>query len=691
MLVNIIGGHGGVSPGFKATSYLIDNKLLIVASALVESVMARAQVEDFQVNATCVGSQLENLELTHPFYAKTVPVVLGDHVTTEAGTGAVHTAPGHGLDDYIVGQRYGLASYNPVDARGVFLPDTELLAGEHVSKVNEKIIEILKQHNNLLHVEKITHSYPHCWRHKTPIIFRATPQWFINMQQANLLNKAKTEVEKVQWVPKWGKARIESMLNDRPDWCISRQRTWGVPIPLFVHTQTHELHPNTQDLLENIATQVEKQGIDAWFDLDSREWIGDDADDYEKVTDTLDVWFDSGVTHACVLEKNPNLTLPADLYLEGSDQHRGWFQSSLLTSVAMREQAPYKTVLTHGFTVDAQGRKMSKSLGNVVAPQKVMKALGADILRLWVAAADYRAEMTVSDEILTRMSDAYRRIRNTARFLLANLHDFDPEKNSVPHDDLLALDQFMLSQTVKLQQSIQTAYDHFEFHLVYQQVHNFCVNDLGGFYLDIIKDRQYTMQTNSVGRRSAQTVIFHIAESLVRWVAPILSFTAEEIWQHLPGERTDSIFLTTYYDALSSGIEQSITAEEWRKIITAKIAVNKALESARNAGSIGSSLAADVVLFCDDELLTILQKIADELRFVLITSTATLQPIQSADQTTLATDMPGLQLLVSASAAVKCERCWHHCADLGMDSEHPTLCLRCVSNIDGDGEIRKIV
>ncbi|MBL4826929.1 MAG: isoleucine--tRNA ligase, partial [Spongiibacteraceae bacterium] len=480
---------------------------VLFAEALVETSMQRIGIESYEIVGRCKGQQLENHQLKHPFYEKQSLIILGEHVTTDAGTGAVHTAPAHGVDDFVVGKQYGLDVYNPVAANGVFLPETPLFAGEHVFKANDLIVQTLKESGALLNVDTINHSYPHCWRHKTPIIFRATPQWFISMNKNGLLDQALSKTEGVSWMPSWGKARIESMLRDRPDWCISRQRTWGVPIALFVHKETVELHPDTPRLIEEVALRVEEKGIDAWFDLDASELLGDEAIHYDKVSDTLDVWFDSGVTHRSVLARREPLQTPADIYMEGSDQHRGWFQSSLLTGVAINGEAPYKQVLTHGFTIDTQGRKMSKSEGNVIAPKQVINSLGADVLRLWVAATDYRNEMTVSDENFKRTADSYRRIRNTARFLLSNMNDFDPAENGVDVSDMLALDRWVVDAAARLQKDIIAAYETYQFHLIHQMLHNFCVVELGGFYLDVIKDRQYTTQKNSLARRSAQTAL----------------------------------------------------------------------------------------------------------------------------------------------------------------------------------------
>ncbi|WP_372521530.1 isoleucine--tRNA ligase [Sulfuricaulis sp.] len=657
---------------------------LLIAEPLVKEVMGRYGIENYRVLATCRGRDLEGVKLRHPFYAREVPIILGEHVTTDTGTGAVHTAPGHGLEDYVVGERYGLAVYNPVGEDGKFLPGTELFAGEHVFKANDHVIEVLKSRGALLHVVALNHSYPHCWRHKTPIIFRATSQWFISMER--LREPALRAIVGTQWIPDWGAARIQGMVENRPDWCISRQRSWGVPIPLFVHRQTGEAHPDTDRLIEKVAKRVEERGIDAWFDLRKEELLGADAANYEKVSDTLDVWFDSGVTHACVLERRPELSFPADLYLEGSDQHRGWFQSSLLTSVAMRGTAPYKRVLTHGFTVDAKGRKMSKSLGNVIVPQKVIKVMGADILRLWVAATDYRAEMSISDEILTRMSDSYRRIRNTTRYFLASLSGFETSA-LLAAKDMLALDQWALQRAHDLQKEVLQAYEEFQFHLIYQKLHQFCVVDMGGFYLDVLKDRMYTMPANSRGRRSAQTAMFHILEALVRWLAPVLTFTAEEIWRHMPGKRSESVFLEKWH-ALPALPERALDMPFWNEVTAVRQAVAKELEKLRVAGDIGSGLDAEVDLYGDDSWQERLRRLGDELRFVFITSYARVHGLDEKTSGAVETEIKGLYVRVAPSAHPKCIRCWHHREDVGANQEHPQICGRCVQNVAGSGETR---
>lgn len=665
----------------------VGDERLLVAETLIASVLARAKIESRDIVGRVKGAALESLLLQHPFYSRQVPVILGDHVTTDAGTGFVHTAPDHGADDFNVGVKYGIGTLNYIDDRGTYRPNVEIFAGDHVYKVDEKVVALLIEKNALLAQGKITHSFPHCWRTKTPLIFRATPQWFVSMSKNNLRDQVAQAVESVEWIPDWGKARIDAMLATSPDWCISRQRTWGVPITLFVNKETQELHPDTTRLIEVVAQKVEQDGMDAWFDLDAAELLGADADKYQKVTDTLDVWFDSGVSHFAVLSQRSNLRFPADLYLEGSDQHRGWFQSSLKTSMAMHGVAPYKQVLTHGFTIDAKGVKMSKSIGNAIDPQVVIKDLGADVLRLWVAATDFSTEMSVSDEILKRTADSYRRIRNTARFILSNLTGFNPATDAVPVENMLQLDRWIVGRTAQLQQEIIAAYDSYQLHLIYQKLHNFCVVELGGFYLDIIKDRQYTVKADAIARRSAQTALQYVIEAMVRWIAPILSFTADEIWKEIAGEREANVFVAEWYQ-LPTMPADSFADSYWELIAQVKDAVNKVLEAKRTAGEVGGSLGAEVILYCDEKLQGELSRLANELRFVLITSTAEIRPFGDA-QDAVATDVAGLQVAVKKSEHAKCERCWHHRADVGAKSAHPTICVRCAENVDGVGETRQ--
>ncbi|MGB1581780.1 MAG: isoleucine--tRNA ligase, partial [Nevskiales bacterium] len=643
------------------------DKAWVLAAELVPAVMQRAAVESYKILGQVKGAALTGLQAQHPFYDRRVPVLHGEHVSLEAGTGLVHTAPAHGQDDYQVGLAHDLPMDNPVGGNGVFVEGTELFAGQHVWKANAAVIEALQTRGQLLANKKLEHSYPHCWRHKTPLIFRATPQWFVAMDKAGLRDQAVSEIKKVQWTPGWGENRIREMVAGRPDWCISRQRSWGVPIAVFVDKKSQELHPDTPRLMREAADRVEQDGLQAWFDLPAAELLGDEADNYDKVEDILDVWFDSGVVHECVPSHREELQTdgPADLYLEGSDQHRGWFQSSLLTSVAMYERAPYKAVLTHGFTVDEQGRKMSKSQGNVVAPQSVVKQMGADVLRLWVSASDYRGEIAVSDELLKRTADAYRRIRNTLRFMLGNLHGFDPQAHRVAVDDMLALDRWAVARAAALQDEIRTAFDQFEFHKVYQKLHNFCVVDMGGFYLDVIKDRLYTTQADSRARRSAQTAMYELAHAIVRWIAPVLSFTADEIWQYLPGAEGESVLLESWYTLP----EASSTDMDWDTVIAVRNAVKKELEAQRKAGAIGGALDAEVCLYCSADLLEKLTPLADELRFVLITSTADLAAADQAPADAVATELAGLSVVVNASEQNKCVRCWHRRADVGTNTD----------------------
>ncbi|WP_133127122.1 isoleucine--tRNA ligase [Legionella nagasakiensis] len=661
------------------------HRYFLVALELVEMVMGRYGIEKFTILGRGKGTTFEQMMLKHPFDARQVPIVLGEHVTTDSGTGCVHTAPAHGPDDYLVGKRYDLPLINPVMGNGCYAEDVSRFAGLHVFKVNNQIVDLLREREVLLHEEMTRHSYPHCWRHKTPVIFRATPQWFIAMDKAGLRHHLLEQIEKVNWVPDWGKARIRLMVENRPDWCISRQRAWGTPIPLFVHKSTRDLHPDTTVLLERIAKRIEQHGIDAWFDLDTTEFLGEDAAHYEKINDTLDVWFDSGVSHFCVLKHE--LGFPADVYFEGSDQHRGWFNSSLTTAVAMYGAPPYKTVLTHGYTVDAEGKKLSKSKGNYVALDKLIEQHGADILRLWVSSTDYRNEVSISDEIIKRNADAYRRIRNTARFLLANLFDFEPQHDCVSADNLVELDQWAIAKCRQLQEEIIVAYEQYHFHVIYQKIHNFCAVDMGSFYLDIIKDRQYTAPVNSNARRSCQTAMYHIIQALTRWLAPILSFTAEEIWKVVPGEQGESVFIEEWYAdwPLLSGLSMN----EWQRLQAIRDEVNKALENKRKEGVIGSALEAEVILFADEATYPLLARLGDELRFLLITSAAEVHDFKSRAADTVLNEELGVAIQVQGSTHAKCTRCWHRRPEVGEDIKHPELCQRCIGNISGDAELRQ--
>ena len=680
--------------------------LLAVAEDLLTPCAKRFGIDEPVVLGRARGASLQHLLLRHCFYERQVPVILGDHVTTESGTGAVHTAPGHGQEDFVVGQLYGIGVLNPVASNGVFLPGTELVEGLHVWKANDAILELLRARGVLLAAENIVHSYPHCWRHKTPVAFRATPQWFIGMEQAGLRADALAAIKQVRWLPDWGEERISLMVRNRPDWCISRQRTWGVPIAIFIHRQSGEPHPRTVALLEQVAERVAAVGVDAWADLDPAELLGDEAADYEKVSDILDVWFDSGVTHYCVLDQRAELAgeRAGVIYLEGSDQHRGWFQSSLLTSVALTRLAPYTEVITHGFTVDAQGRKMSKSLGNVVAPQKVIGTVGADVLRLWTAATDYKNEMCVSDEILKRTADTYRRLRNTARFLLANLAGFDPARDAVPPERMLLLDRWAMAQARQLMQlarrvygpdasgEIQAGADTWQFAALVQELMRFCTVDMGASYLDMIKDRIYTLPERSLARRSAQTAMAAALEVMVRALMPITPFTADEIWGYLPAPRAESVWLATWAEigSLFQGLVfDANEAELIHQLDELRSGVQKQIEILRNDGKLGGSLQAEVVLYADPAWQQRLAPLASELRFFFITSELELEALAKAPPEAIALAANGgFRFLVRPTANAKCIRCWQHRPDIGAVAEHPEICPRCVANVAGEGETR---
>ena len=673
-------------PDFDYDLIETEKGALILVRDLAEACLKRYGLEG-KVVGTTKGKALEHILLKHPFQARDVALICGTHVTVEAGTGLVHTAPAHGAEDYQIGKVYGLPVNNPVGDDGKFLANTPALsiaplAGKTVWEANPLVLQELEAQGRLLKMEKIAHSYPHCWRHKTPIIFRATTQWFIGMDHkrdenaATLRWIAERAVDETEFFPSWGRARLEAMIKGRPDWCVSRQRNWGVPIPFFLHKETGALHPRTPELIEDVARRVEQSGIEAWFSLDAQELLGEEAAQYRKMSDTLDVWFDSGVTHMSVMRGShaAQCDFPADLYLEGSDQHRGWFQSSLLTGCAIDGRAPYKALLTHGFVVDGKGLKMSKSKGNVVAPQKVSDTLGADILRLWAAATDYSGELSISDEILKRVVEAYRRIRNTLRFLLANTSDFDPAKDLLPVEAWLEIDRYALAMTRQLQAQCEADYGKYEFHRVVQALQTFCSEDLGGFYLDILKDRLYTSAADSPARRAAQSALWHITETFVKLMAPILSFTAEEAWRTVHGE-DDSVMLHTW-QPLPAPEDEAALLDKWNKIRAWRADVTKALEELRVEGKIGASLQAEVTLHADGEKYDLLASLGDDLRFVLIASKAKV--VKSGED----------KIECAPLAHAKCERCWHVREDVGADPAHPELCGRCVSNLHGEGEAR---
>ncbi len=667
------------------------HRRLILAAELCPSALTRYGEPAHQILVTVPGRILAGLSLRHPFEDRQVPVVLGEHVTLEAGTGCVHTAPAHGVEDYQVAAPYHLSTDTPVLGSGRYRDDLgNGLGGISVQAANDAIPALLQERGRLIHQEMIHHSYPHCWRHKTPLLFRATPQWFISMERNDLRAHALEAIGQTRWIPNWGEERITDMVRKRPDWCISRQRSWGVPVALFACSQCGEpLREAT--VFERIAKIVAAEGVDAWFERPDGDFLGENPwhcpacghGHFEKVTDILDVWFDSGTTHAFVLERRAELHSPADLYLEGADQHRGWFQSSLLESVATRNRAPYRAVLTHGFTVDGQGRKMSKSVGNVIAPQEIIDRFGADILRLWVASEDYRGEIPISDAILQRLSESYRRIRNTARYILGNTFDFAPQSDAVPVAQLLEMDRWLLTRLRQVQDEIRGAYEGFQFHRVVQAIHHFCSVDLGGFYLDVLKDRLYTTPASSLPRRSAQTVLTQTLHCLLAWMAPILSFTAEEIWQHLPWRDQESVFFLQYPELPPA---DSKLDERWQRLLQVREAVNGELERLRQDKKIGSALDACITIQANDSWLELLQPMAQELRFLFLCSDLSLEGLITAVGEE---QLPGLLIVVTASVANKCSRCWHRRQDVGQNEQHPSLCSRCIENLSGPGERRE--
>lgn len=677
-----------------------DDKYLIIAKNLIEAV--KDAVSELKTIAVIKGNHLELLEFEHPFYKRQVPMILGEHATDDAGTGLVHTAPAHGMDDFLVGVRYNLDLHNPVADNGCYINSTEFFAGMNVFRANERIVEILQETGRLIHQEKITHSYPCCWRHKSKIIFRTTKQWFIGMdktanchaaaiqvndlvQDAGFMSTSKGKlrdialkaVDNTAFFPAWGRARLEAMIKNRPDWCISRQRQWGSPMAFFVHKETGELHPQSYELLQKIANLIEIDGIDAWFDLKPEQLLNaEDVDNYVKLKDTLDVWFDSGTSHLTILAERLDLAWPADLYLEGSDQHRGWFQSSLLTGCAVKGCAPYKQLLTHGFLVDGDGYKMSKSKGNIISIPDGVKKYGADILRLWVASTDYSGDIAFSDEIIKRITESYRRIRNTIRFLLANLADFEFTQDALTVDNLLEIDRYALAYLAQLQDRvINQLYPSYQFHLIVQELVTYCSEELGGFYLDVLKDRLYTSKAAGQARRSAQTALFHIAKTLLSMLSPILAFTSDEAWEILVNDETDSTLYHLHHE-VPVIVDAEVLIKKWAMIQEFRVIVLKELENKRIAGLIGSSLQAELIINADDKLYPILSSVADNLKFAYMVSKISLN-LASA-----------ISVEVKVSAAAKCERCWHYDDLVGSNTEHNTLCPRCIENIAGSGEKR---
>jgi isoleucyl-tRNA synthetase len=682
-----------VHPEYTYNLVKTERGLLILAAELQKDRLEYYGLSG-ETLGSCNGTALENISFRHPFYDRLSPVYLGEYVTLDTGTtGVVHSAPAYGVEDFESCRRYGMKDdeiLTPVMGDGRYVSSLPIFGGLNIWKANAEIVKKIEEMGNLFHSAGYRHSYMHCWRHKTPIIYRATTQWFAGMDEVpgyhgrkpkeHLRATALRAVEATRFFPEWGQARLHGMIANRPDWTLSRQRQWGVPMPFFIHRETGHLHPRTHELLEAVAKKVEAGGIEAWQQVKAEDLLGAEAPQYEKIKDTLDVWFDSGSTHETVLRGShaKELKFPADLYLEGSDQHRGWFHSSLLVSCMLNGRAPYEALLTHGFVVDGEGRKMSKSLGNTMAPQKISGTLGAEILRLWVGATDYSGELSISEEILKRVVESYRRIRNTLRFLLANTSDFDPALHAVPVGEWFEIDRYMLCKTAMWQKELQEYFEKYEFHTVVQKVQFFCSEDLGAFYLDILKDRLYTCGANSKARRSAQTALYHIARSLVTSMAPILSFTAEEAWKTLTSG-SDSVFTSTWH-ALPDCADEMHLVDKWDRIRAVRAEVLKELEAARVAGQIGSSLAAEVELAYSGEKYAALSTLGNDLRFALITSAASVREVKTREEE---------GVVVRPSRNLKCARCWHWRADVGADPEHPEICGRCVSNLFGAGEPRR--
>ncbi len=684
-------------PGQKASAAMSfeedgRDEIWVVAEGRLQAILLALGLEqtDVEILHEMKGSDLEGLKVLHPFIDRQGPVIVADYVTLDSGTGIVHIAPGHGTEDYESSRRYDLEVFSPVDDRGLFTKDVEAFEGQHIFKANPEIVELLKRKGMLVHTEELSHSYPHCWRCKRPVIFRATAQWFISMEKNELRSRALKSIDQVTWIPAWGRERIYGMVEARPDWCISRQRAWGVPITVFT-CQSCGKSVLTEESANKIVEIFEKEGADAWFDKSVEDFLPEGfscpecgSSDFKKEEDILDVWFDSGVSHAAVLERRPELSWPADMYLEGSDQHRGWFQSSLLTSVATRGSAPYRSVLTHGFVVDGKGKKMSKSVGNVIPPEKLIKRFGAEILRLWVSAEDYRDDIKISDEILQRLTEAYRKIRNTIRYLLSNLNDFDPEKNSVPLNELESLDRWALDRVSKAMERVRKGYEEYKFHVVFHQIHQLCTVDLSALYLDIVKDRLYCELTDGRPRRSCQTALYHIARSLIINMAPVLSFTADEAWAHLIGNEETSVFFEEFprlQDALLSEEEETF----WAKVIDLRNEITKALELARREKRIGLALDAKVLVKLPEDIgLEKNQDLAQCLKMVTIVSQLELVDSFDDDQVSQGNiwqseEFPGLSCLVLPAEGQKCARCWTWSTYVGKDTEFPDVCERCAS------------
>ena len=675
-------------PDFIYSAIEVNGEVMIVARDLAKDVVRKMGKIDFHTLGEYKGRELEGIRCRHPMYERESVVILGEHVNLEQGTGCVHTAPGHGIEDYEMGLKYGLEIYNPVDDEGRFTKDIEEFAGMKVFEANFLIKDKLRELGFLTFEEKIKHSYPHCWRCKNPVIFRATEQWFISMETNNLRKNALREVKKVKWIPPWGENRITGMVENRPDWCISRQRSWGVPITVFYCTSCNEILAS-EEVFEAVAKIVEREGTGAWFSKDPKEILPQNvtckkcnARSFRKETDILDVWFDSGTSHEAVLEKRKDLSWPADMYLEGSDQHRGWFNSSLLIATANRGLSPFKAVLTHGYVVDGAGKKMSKSAGNVIAPQEIIKKYGAEILRLWASSVDYREDIRISNEIIERLSEAYRKIRNTFKYLLGNLYDFDFEKNRIPLKEMEEIDRWALHHLQKLVERVRNAFDEFEFHVFFHMFHNFCSVHMSSFYLDIIKDRLYTSKPDSRERRSAQTALYFILDSMVRLMAPILSFTAEEIWEYIPGssKREESVHLSSFPEAQNEYVNEELALRR-DNIILLREEASKELEIARREKLIGHSLDAQVEIKGKGKNFNFLKTYKDQLHTIFIVSQVVLKEEDVGEDSSLNEALRGLKITVSRAKGVKCDRCWMYSESVGEKEEFKTLCSRCAGNL----------
>ncbi|MDI6602194.1 MAG: isoleucine--tRNA ligase [Thermoanaerobacteraceae bacterium] len=674
-----------LNPELDYSMVKVNDEIYVIATELVKNVCHDLNITDYKISGSFKGSELEGIKTRHPLYDRESIVILGEHVTLDAGTGCVHTAPGHGEEDFIVGQKYGLEAYNPIDEKGFFKDVAGKYAGVKYFKANEEIEKDLFEVGALLGKKKLVHSYPHCWRCKNPVIFRATEQWFASVK--GFRDEALKAIKEVQWIPSWGEDRITNMVKDREDWCISRQRLWGVPIPIFYCQECGEPLID-KDTIAKVASIFREKGSDAWFELSAEELLPEGkkckcgSDKFRKETDIMDVWFDSGSSHAAVLETRENLSWPADMYLEGSDQHRGWFQSSLLTSVATRGQAPYRSVLTHGFVVDGEGRKMSKSLGNGIDPNDIIKKYGAEILRLWVISSDYTSDVRISDKILSQLTEVYRKIRNTIRFMLGNLYDFNPNSDMVNYENMEEIDRWALLRLERLKEKINEAYESYQYHLIYHLVHNFCVVDMSNQYLDIIKDRLYTFRAVSKARRSAQTAMYIILNDIIKLLTPVLSFTAEEVWSYIPHKEEEncvSIQLADWPEPNKKYINLELESK-WSRLMDIRSEVTKAIEIARNDKVIGHSLNAEVILYPSDNIKDIIEYFKDQLDTIFIVSKVTVENFNSARED-ITYETENLKVKIQQAPGKKCSRCWVYSETVGQNPEHPELCQKCVSNL----------